>query len=326
MADQGAQRRQGGGQGSNAEHSSSTSHFELPAQIPIMSSTSATAPAAPPVPLSRAQQSRLMAIWRSGGWPCKDAVEIDLLARAWVALSVSASGHETLQLTPAGLELLGQARQRQRRAASAHDRLAERVAIHLMDAGRIVWRELSFRAQFQTLSEALADGAVPASALPMALQFSFDAPPEQGDAAPAKASWRVARPDIFSVRNTSVEAYLQPTVHEIKVSRADLLSDLRHAAKRESYQWLSCECTYVFPAGLAEPQELPEELGIWVVHGDVDTGRLELLRPARHVPRQLPFAVWMALAKATPVPQPIEPQQGHLGQPAEGTSELSAHP
>lgn len=277
--------------------------------------TTVAAPVAPAeaVPLSRAQQSRLMTIWRSGGWPCKDAVEIEFLARGWVTLSASAKGHETLQLTPAGLEVLGQARQRQKRSASAHDRLAERVATHLVDAGRIVWRELSLRAQYECREEVPADGAAPELASPMALPLDMDIP-EQVHAAPAKASWRVARPDVFSIRNTSVEAYLQPTVHEIKVSRADLLSDLRHAAKRESYQWLCCECTYVFPAGLAEPEELPEELGVWVVHGDVETGRLEMLRPARHAPCQLPFAVWMALAKATPVPRPIEPQQAHLGQ------------
>lgn len=46
----------------------------------------------------------------------------------------------------------------------------------------------------------------------------------------------MARPDVFSVRHTSVEAYLQPVMHEIKVCRADLLSDLRHAVKREAYQ------------------------------------------------------------------------------------------
>lgn len=56
---------------------------------------------------------------------------------------------------------------------------------------------------------------------------------------------------------------------------------------------------------------------MWVVHGDVDSGRLEVLRPVRHSPCQLPFAVWMALAKATPVLRLIEPQQGHLGQPAD---------
>ena len=121
--------------------------------------------------------------------------------------------------------------------------------------------------------------------------------------------WRLARPDLFSVRRTSNPNYLHPVVHEIKVSRADLLSDLRHADKRSSYQWLASECHYVFPHGLAEPQELPEELGVWVIHGDIETGRLEMLRPARHAPCTLPFDVWMAMAKATPVSRPLERAQ-----------------
>lgn len=272
------------------------------------------------LPITRAQQSRLMAIWRSGGWPCKDAVEIEFLDRGWVTVALSAGGHETLQLTPAGLALLGQARQRQKRSAGAHDRLAARVATHLVDAGRIVWRELSLRAQFHSRDALAADGAA-GPAAPVALPLGFDTA-EPGEEGLAKASWRVARPDVFSIRNTSVEAYLQPMVHEIKVSRADLFSDLRQAAKRESYQWLCCECTYVFPAGLAQPEEIPEALGVWVVHGDIDTGRLEMLRPARHAPCQLPFSVWMALAKANPVPQPIEPRQGLLGQAADGLERL----
>ena len=110
----------------------------------------------------------------------------------------------------------------------------------------------------------------------------------------------MARPDVFSLRRTSVEDYLQPMVHEVKVSRADLLSDLRHAAKRESYQWLSCETYYVLPAGMAEPHEIPEEFGVWLLNGPIDAGTLDLVRPARHVPCKLPFQVWMALAKATP--------------------------
>ena len=125
----------------------------------------------------------------------------------------------------------------------------------------------------------------------------------------------MARPDVFSVRHTSVEAYLQPMVHEVKVSRADLLSDLRHAAKRESYQWLSCETYYVFPAGVAEVDEIPQPFGVWVQHGPLDSGKLELMRPAVHVPCKLPFAVWMALAKATPVRIDGDGAQRELGEP-----------
>ena len=105
-------------------------------------------------------------------------------------------------------------------------------------------------------------------------------------------------------------------VHEIKVSRADLLSDLRHAAKRESYQWLSCETYYVLPAGLAEPQEIPEVFGVWLLHGTINSGTLDLVRPARHMPCKLPFPVWMALAKAVPVSLDGESTQRELTEAA----------
>ncbi|MBF9267358.1 hypothetical protein I4I83_25945, partial [Acidovorax cattleyae] len=126
--------------------------------------------------------------------------------------------------------------------------------------------------------------------------------------------WRMARPDLFSIRHTSVPAYLQPMVHEVKASRADLLSDLRHAAKREAYQWLCEECYYVFPAGIADPSEIPEPFGVWVLHGPIETGRFELLRPARHARCPLPFAVWMALCRATPLHSEGEPAQALLGE------------
>jgi len=112
-------------------------------------------------------------------------------------------------------------------------------------------------------------------------------------------------------------------VHEVKVSRADLLSDLRHAAKRESYQWLSCETYYVFPAGVAEADEVPQEFGVWVLNGTVESGTLDLLRPARHAPCKLPFAVWMALAKATPARMDAGLGQRQLGEPVDSEPDVN---
>jgi len=256
-------------------------------------------------PLTRFHHSRLMQVWRSAGWPCRDGIEIDLLAAQLLRLEAGADGRETLKLTEAGIQQLAEARQRGQRAASAHDRLAQRFAEHLMDLGRIVWRELSLRAQIED-EAAEPPGADTAQAQPLW---------QEADArqAAARHVWRLARPDLFSVRNTSVEAYLQPMVHEIKFSRADLLSDLRHAAKRQAYQWLSSECYYVFPAAVAKPNEIPEQFGIWVLHGDLDDGQFEMLRPARHVQCRLPFAVWLALAKATPLQPERDPAQTALG-------------
>ena len=272
----------------------------------------------------RVHLSRLLTIWRSAGWPCRDAIEIDLLGAGWITLQASESGHETLRLTDAGIRLLADGRQRNQRSLSPHDRLADRVARQLMDAGRVVWRELSLRSQ-----AGLEPAGDDAPALPLvgkadnagAMPGECDDPgpmrSESDNAGPmpggGKAAWRIARPDVFSVRHTTVERYLHPMVHEVKVSRADLLSDLRHAAKRESYRWLSCETWYVFPVGVAQPQEIPEVFGVWLLDGAVDDGRLECVRPARHVPCKLPFAVWMALARATPAQGFEAMAQGLLG-------------
>jgi hypothetical protein len=253
-----------------------------------------------------------MSIWRSAGWPCCDAIELDLVAAGWAKRVQATNGYEAIRLTDAGIRLLADARQRNQRSLSAHDRLAARVTNHLMAAGRIVWRELSLRARINVKDPSSAD-APPVADQALWLEDETVRPrPHQG-----KTSWRVARPDVFSVRRTSVEDYLQPMVHEIKVSRADLLSDLRHAAKRESYQWLSCETYYVLPAGMAEPHEIPEEFGVWLLNGPIDAGTLDLVRPARHVPCKLPFQVWMALAKATPATQDDEATQQQLGDAGE---------
>lgn len=190
---------------------------------------------APPIPAPRRiHLTRLMSIWRSAGWPCRDAIELDVVAAGWAALIEDAGGRETIRLTDAGIRLLADARQRNQRSLSAHDQLAARVAAQLMAAGRLVWRELSLRARITTHDQPLASATwMTDDSLWLEEDASAQVPPRN------HTGWRMARPDLFSVRRTTVEDYLQPMVHEVKVSRADLLSDLRHAAKRESYQWLS---------------------------------------------------------------------------------------
>ena len=264
-----------------------------------------------PLAPRRMHLTRLMAIWRSAGWPCRDAIELDVVAAGWAVLVEDAGGRETIRLTDAGIRVLAESRQRNQRSLSDHDRLAVRVAEHLMVAGRIVWRELSLRAR---VNGDEASSANEASGIGDALWADDEVTVQlnlQG-----KASWRMARPDVFSVRRTSVEEYLQPMVHEVKVSRADLLSDLRHAAKRESYQWLCCETYFVLSAGIAKPQEIPQPFGVWLLNGSIESGTLELARPARHLPCKLPFAVWMALARATPVGLDGDAVQRELGDTA----------
>ena len=286
---------------------------------------------------TRHHRTRLMQIWRSAGWPCRDGLEIDLLAWGFVRAHPTADGLETLHLTQEGIQLLAAARRQAVRAQSQHDRLSAKFVAQLHAAGRIVWRELSLRAEVSGAASRVTNGAThgetssdlpsPAYSAEMAAASRVLAPAgamtsptslwpdeETAESRAAANVWRGARPDLFSVRNTTVPAYLQPMVHEVKFSRADLLSDLRHGAKRHAYQWLCEECYYVFPAGIAQADEIPQPWGIWVLHGDIETGHFELIRPARHASCTLPFAVWLALCKATPVrrDETAEPAQADL--------------
>ena len=234
--------------------------------------------------LTRAHARRLRDLYRSAGWPSQDAVEIDLLAAGLLERQRAPGGHETLRVTDAGVHWLATVLARNRAALSAHEALVQRVAQEMARAGRLAWTGLGLRAQVPTGDEA------------------------------KPLRWCVARPDVFSIRHTSVESYVEPIVHEIKVRRADLLADLRQEAKRAAYRDLG-ECWYVLGRDargrtIAQPQEIPVECGVLVLEGE---GRLVVARPAvRPARAALPFGVWMALAKATPVANADDDAQGLL--------------
>lgn len=244
-----------------------------------------TSPVTPPA-LGKPHARRLREIYRSAGWPCQDLLEIELLAAGMVDRVRADTGHESLRVTEAGLQLLAATLVKNRAALSAHEALVERVAIEMGRAGRIAWRGLGLRAQVATGQEA------------------------------APLQWCIARPDVFSIRNTSVAEYVEPIVHEVKVRRADLLGDLKQPAKRAAYLDLG-ECWYVLGCDakgrcIAAPDEVPAECGVLVV----EQGRLRVARAApRHARTALPFGVWMALAKATPVAGLDEEAQALLGDP-----------
>jgi hypothetical protein len=203
---------------------------------------------------------RLREIYRSAGWPCLDMIEIELLAAGLLHRVREPSGHETVRVTDAGIAVLAETLQHNRARRDAHESLVERVAREMTRNGRLAWRGLSLRAKLD-------------------------------------AGWTMAMPDVFSIRHTTVEAYLEPVVHEIKVNRSDLLCDLRSANKRAAYQQISSECWYVIRAGIAEPEEIPPECGVLIASATT----LEVARPAPKRGARMPFGIWMALARATPL-------------------------
>ena len=237
------------------------------------------APDLPTTPPTAAHRRRLRDVYRSAGWPCQDAIEIELLAAGLLERVHQPSGHELLRVSDAGVALLADTLQRNRARSDAHEALVERVAREMTRAGRIAWQGLSVRAQ-------VADA---------------DAP---------DGRWVMAMPDVFSIRHTTVEAYLEPVVHEVKVHRSDLLADLRNPAKRAAYLQLGGECWYVIRAGIAQADEIPRECGVLVA---TDTA-LEVARPAPKRAMHLPFDAWMALARAAPLAGwRLEDSQGLLG-------------
>ena len=235
--------------------------------------------------LGGAHARRLREIYRSAGWPCQDMLEIELLAAGMLLRVASPAGHESLRVTDQGVAWLAATLVRNRSALSAHEALVAQVACEMVRAGRITWRALSLRAQLPPTS------------------------------AGERARWCMVRPDVFSIRNTTVETYVDPIVHEIKVKRSDLLGDLRRPEKRTAYLDLGGECWYVLGCDvngrcIGAADEIPAQCGVMVV----ERRRLVVIRAApRRTRQRLPLNVWMALAKATPVAGLTEDDQGLLG-------------
>lgn len=242
----------------------------------------------PEIAIGTVHVRRLRLLWRSAGWPCQDMVEVELLAAGLLERRVDPHGRETLRVTDAGIGRLAAALQRNRGARDPHEALVTRVARQMQQAGRVVWRGLALRAP-----RPRADGGT---------------------------AWAVAMPDVYSIRHTTIEDRVEPIAHEIKVRRADLLADLRRPDKAAAYLALAGQCWYVLRAGIAEPDEIPSVYGVMLAHDD----RLEVARPAPARPMTLPFALWMALARAHPEPVPDDDAQRLLGD--EGADEPVGSP
>ncbi len=220
--------------------------------------------------LQAAQRRRLREMRRSAGWPCHEGLELELLAMGLLQRQWDGQRRETLRVTDAGIKVLAATRCSNQAARSAHEALVAQVAREMQRNSRLVWRGLSLRSPLTA---------------------------EDGN-----TRWVVAIPDVFSIRHTSVEEYVEPVAHEIKVSRADLLADLRHVEKGQAYRALASQCWYVVREGVAQPDEVPPAYGVMVAGAD----GLTVARVAHKRPMRLPFSVWMALA------------QGRGGVPARG--------
>jgi hypothetical protein len=257
-------------------------------------------PALPALPLTH--RRRLRDIWRSAGWPCRDVVEVELLAAGMLERRFDNEGRETLHLSAAGITTLAATLARSRAAFDAHEALVARVAEQMQRDGRIVWRGLALRAPLASPQREPADpDPSPSSPVPLA-------EPGPPGAEPARVRWVMAMPDVYSIRHTTVEAFTEPAVHEIKVRRGDLLAALRRPDTGAAYRALSSQCWYVLGPGVGTQDDVPPEYGVLLA----TAGGLELARPAPRRPVTPVFSVWMALARASAEPPREEPAQSAL--------------
>lgn len=206
--------------------------------------------------LPRAHGRRLREYYRSAGWPCLDTIEVDLINAGLIERTASGSGLDTIRVTDSGLKALGSCLKQNRQAFDAHENAVLQVARGLAESGRLVYRRLMLRGR-------------------------------------VGESWKPCQPDVYSIRFTTVAAYARPVIHEVKVRRADLLSDLHNPDKRAAYQALSSEFYYVMPEGLAALGEIPEDCGV-LYAGERS---LKLGRPSPKRAVEPSIAEWMTLAR-----------------------------
>jgi len=238
----------------------------------------------PALLLKPVHRRRLREVWRSAGWPYQDLIEAELLAAGLLARERDAAGRDTVRVSDTGVAAIAQTLRDNRAARSAHEALVEAVARELQRHGRLVWRGLSLRAPLASVCE------------------------QEGEEAGTR--WVMAVPDVFSIRQTTREDRLEPSVHEIKVRRADLLADLKRPDKRAAYLALAGECWYVLAPGVGDADDVPAPHGVL----RAAAGGLELLRPAERRVQRPGFMLWMALARAAPDPVPDD-EQSRLGGP-----------
>lgn len=93
--------------------------------------------------LTRTHDRRLRAMYRSAGWPCLDAIEIELLAAGLLERVPDGRGSDWLRVTDAGIARLAELLHQNRQAFDAHEALVDRVARDMAAQGRIAFTDRS---------------------------------------------------------------------------------------------------------------------------------------------------------------------------------------
>ena len=155
----------------------------------------------------------------------KDAIDLDLIRLGAVNyVEASPTSNSGIVVTKYGAHVISNEVEVTRSQRSPHHDFASRLAEHLQSKKRLTWENIEFKIDEQ--------------------------------------SNKHARPDVYSVVSTHNSKNILPTVHEVKVSRADFLSDMKNPDKLQAYWGISNYLYYACPEGLIEKNELPNDCGL----------------------------------------------------------------
>lgn len=153
-------------------------------------------------------------------------------------------------ITPFGEAMVAKVRDLARAARAPHHALGRHLAQWLSEQGRLTWEDCAFDVQ-------------------------------------VNGSLCCTRPDVFSTACTLNVSKLDQQVHEIKVSRADFLSDIRNPDKREAYFQLAPRVSYATPHGMVSKDEIPLDCG-WIEQASSGSSWIVRKRP----PKRKGWAPW----------------------------------
>lgn len=185
------------------------------------------------IQLKKAQVARLRYYFVRKHANCaRDGTDLDLLGAKLISINTT-KWSDYAEITELGIQVLHQHRQADLSARRVHHDLGGRLSEYLRKQGRITWENVEFRNRVKDES----------------INHEY---------------WQCVRPDVFSINPSLEPKYFNPCVHEVKVSRADFMSDMAKPKKHEAYAAMSEAVYYVAPEGIIQPAEMPKGYGLLV--------------------------------------------------------------
>lgn len=167
----------------------------------------------------------------------RDGIDLDLLGLALISVTETQWHYDHATITQAGIDVLHRHRQADKAARAVHHNLGTRLADYLRRQGRITWENVEFSNRVQDK------------------ELGYERK-------------QCVRPDVYSILPSLNLKGANPCVHEVKVSRADFLSDLAKPEKRAAYAMMAEAVYYVAPEGMIDPKEVPQGFGLLIERGE----------------------------------------------------------